>query len=357
MLDAYHALMNKLLAALFRAVLSLRGVVTNSELVSVTNVGIALLIAAAVLFWRSPAYRGKGLLKHGLFPEKVWKHPSAILDLKFYFLVQALRAAITVPALLLITVGLSYKVLAGLEYLAGPRWPGSTGANSWWAIGLYTLLIFAAQDFAFFFSHYLQHKWRWLWCFHKVHHSATVLVPFTAARFHPLDQFWNMLWGAGFIAVMSGICQYLFYNGENQWMLLGNNVVVAVSYLTTHNLRHSHIWLHYPHRIANWLLSPAQHQIHHSIAPEHIDKNMGYLFACWDRMFGTLVNPTEQLEIEVGVEGMPESGPLAHTTVEGMLLAPFHELFALYRGKPDAPAAEAGKPSIRTESPGPKQAA
>ena len=357
MWDAYHALMNELLAALFRAVLSLRSVVTNSELVSVTNMAIAVVIAAAVLLWRTPANRGKGNLRHRLFPAKVWRHPSALLDVKFYVVIQALRAAILVPALLIITVGLSYKVLAGLEYFAGPRWPGSTGANSWGTIGLYTLLVFLAQDFAFFASHLLQHKWKWLWCFHKVHHSATVLVPFTAMRFHPLDTFWNMIWGAGLVGVMSGVCQYFFYNGESEWRLFGNNLVVALSFLTTHNLRHSHVWLHYPHRIANWLLSPAQHQIHHSLAPEHVDKNLGYLFAAWDRMFGTLVNPTEKLDLKVGVEGMPESGPLAHDSVKGILLAPFRELFGGHGGKQGTDASGTGKPAIRAESADPNRTA
>ncbi len=320
---------------------------SGMELVSVYNLAIPLAIAAIVLLFRSPA---KGQLLRRLFPEKVWKHPDARLDVKFYMVIQALRAMFLIPLLLALTTGLSYQVLAGIEMVAGPRFPGSTGENTWVAVGLYTLFVFLAEDFGLFYSHYLQHKWRWLWCFHKVHHSARVLVPFTAMRFHPLDMFWNMIWGGLMASVISGVCQYFFYNGENVWLLMGNNLVVGLAYLTTHNLRHSHVWLHYPHRVSNWLLSPAQHQIHHSLAAEHIDTNFGRIVATWDRMFGTLVNPSEKLDLEVGVDDVPESGPLAHSTVKGMMMAPFHELRTLYGHKPDAHASHPAKPTLPTES-------
>ena len=37
------------------------------------------------------------------------------------------------------------------------------------------------------------------------------------------------------------------------------------------------------------LISPYQHQIHHSDNPKHFNKNMGSKLAIWDWMFGTLV--------------------------------------------------------------------
>ena len=346
--------MDQVLSAIFdaltRSAWAILSFFSTAELVSVYNLAITIVIAAVVLLLRAPARRAKGYLMSRLFPAEVWQHPSALLDVKFFMVIQAMRAVVMVPVLAVLTAGLSYQVLAGLEAVAGPRWPGSTGPNTWLAIGLYTLFMFLAEDFGLFYSHYLQHKWRWLWSFHKVHHSARVLVPFTAMRFHPLDMFWNNCWAAAMATVMSGVCQYLFYNGEDVWRLMGNNLVVGVAYLTTHNLRHSHVWLHYPHKIANWLLSPAQHQIHHSLAPEHIDTNFGRIVAAWDRMFGTLVNPTKQLDLDVGVEDVPESGPLAHSTLKGLLLAPFRELRMLYGRKPEAHASHPAKPTIPHES-------
>jgi sterol desaturase/sphingolipid hydroxylase (fatty acid hydroxylase superfamily) len=35
-------------------------------------------------------------------------------------------------------------------------------------------------------------------------------------------------------------------------------------------------------------VSPQFHRIHHSIEPEHRDRNFGVIFSFWDRLFGTL---------------------------------------------------------------------
>jgi creatinine amidohydrolase/Fe(II)-dependent formamide hydrolase-like protein len=48
-------------------------------------------------------------------------------------------------------------------------------------------------------------------------------------------------------------------------------------------------------------ISPAQHQIHHSDAPQHFDKNMGFTFAIWDGLFGTLYVPKEKETLTFGL--------------------------------------------------------
>src|SRR5438094_778580 len=47
--------------------------------------------------------------------------------------------------------------------------------------------LFLALEFAYWFDHYLSHKVPLLWEFHRVHHSAEVLTPFTNSRVHPID--------------------------------------------------------------------------------------------------------------------------------------------------------------------------
>ena len=36
------------------------------------------------------------------------------------------------------------------------------------------------------------------------------------------------------------------------------------------------------------LVTPQSHRLHHSIEPQHRDRNFGIIFSFWDRMFGTL---------------------------------------------------------------------
>ena len=56
----------------------------------------------------------------------------------------------------------------------------------------------------------------------------------------------------------------------------------------TGNLRHSHVWMRFPESVERWLLSPAQHQVHHALEAEYHDANFGTWLACWDRALGTL---------------------------------------------------------------------
>ena len=37
-------------------------------------------------------------------------------------------------------------------------------------------------------------------------------------------------------------------------------------------------------------MSPSLHWIHHSINPEHHDKNLGFVFPFWDKIFGTYLD-------------------------------------------------------------------
>jgi sterol desaturase/sphingolipid hydroxylase (fatty acid hydroxylase superfamily) len=49
------------------------------------------------------------------------------------------------------------------------------------------------------------------------------------------------------------------------------------------------------------LISPAQHQIHHSIKKEHHNKNFGVAFAFWDYMFGSLYISKNNEDVKFGI--------------------------------------------------------
>lgn len=323
---------------LIKAGWAVSGFFDSSELISYSNI-VGFVVVVAIIWYSIERKTGTSFIAC-LFPAKLWQDPSAKLDIKFYILIQPLAVFIMAPLLIALMQALSYDVLAILTSLLGPMHtvPIDSSAeqahfinNPLWAIMLYTFLVFMAKDFAFFISHYFQHKWKWLWCFHKVHHSPTVLTPFTAARFHPLDMAWNMAWGIALAAIMSGLCQYLFYNGNNELQLFGNNIIIALSYLSTHILRHSHIWLHYPHKLSRWLISPAMHQIHHSRELRHLDKNFGYLFAGWDRLFGTDYNPRTKEAFALGVDAGENNAYTKHHSVLSILWVPFAEVWKIIR--------------------------
>jgi sterol desaturase/sphingolipid hydroxylase (fatty acid hydroxylase superfamily) len=319
--------LHSLLPALIKLGWGICSFLDASQLISYLNFFGALAIATLLYGWA----RRSGITQSWrdfVFPSTIWKHHSARLDIKYYLVIQAIFVVLLIPVLGLVDWA-SAGISLGLDWLLGPS-PLALGP---WTGGiLYTLAMFIALDLGFFYSHYLSHKYPLLWCFHKVHHSAEVLVPFTSLRFHPLDLLWNAMFSAALASILGGICRYGFYRDGSEISLFGNNMIVALSYLTTHNLRHMHIWLHYPQWLNRFFISPAQHQIHHSRERRHWDKNMGYLLTCWDRWFGTLYTPEQREEFAFGVDGMPQEGLRAHRSIQSLLIGPFLDAADWWRG-------------------------
>lgn len=172
----------------------------------------------------------------------------------------------------------------------------------WWAPILLAACLFVVDDFIRFVVHYCEHKIPILWELHKVHHSATALNFLTAERHHPLSiVVFQFAISFGFLVVNTAFVLFL---GDkiSPAGLLGGNVFWIASNLIGGALRHSPVWVSFGPRIEKWLISPAQHQIHHSDSERHFDRNFGGGLAVWDRMFGTLyVTCAEREDIHYGL--------------------------------------------------------
>jgi sterol desaturase/sphingolipid hydroxylase (fatty acid hydroxylase superfamily) len=83
--------------------------------------------------------------------------------------------------------------------------------SSWLFVAiLFSVTLFLADDASRFFLHRAMHHWPLLWRMHRVHHSATVLTPFTVFRVHPVE---SVVYSArGFIvfSLVAGISIWLF---------------------------------------------------------------------------------------------------------------------------------------------------
>ena len=172
----------------------------------------------------------------------------------------------------------------------------------WWAPILLAACLFVVDDFIRFVVHYCEHKVPLLWELHKVHHSATALNFLTAERHHPLSiVVFQFAISFGFLVVNTAFI-LLLGDKISPAALLGGNVFWIASNLIGGVLRHSPVWVSFGPRIEKWLISPAQHQIHHSDDERHFDRNFGGGLAIWDRMFGTLyVTSSEREDIQYGL--------------------------------------------------------
>lgn len=257
-------------------------------------------LAIAVLAWRFGRARGdlRGWACWREFFRRflgrsLWWHPSARVDYRFYIINGIVFPLLVGPFLF------GENAIAGLLDAALRPMLGSAGtgvAPAGVAVGLaYTVFFFLAYDFGRFVAHSLLHDVPFLWEFHKVHHSAEVLTPFTTFRAHPVDLA-VMAWVP---AVTTGVVTWLFHRfvdaGVGFYSFLGLHVVMWVFNLVG-NLRHWQVWVSYGAALNRWLISPAHHQLHHSAESRHYGRNRGFELAIWDRLYGTLCVPSNEPE-------------------------------------------------------------
>lgn len=223
------------------------------------------------------------LAGRSLFSRRHWFNRSTATDLSLLLGNSTLRALLVIPLLgshLLATLWVARTLQTHLGN--APDWQ-----LHWFAIAsLYTLTFFLVEDLSRFSLHMAMHRVPFLWRFHRLHHSAQRLTPLTLFRVHPVEM--TLYYGRGLVVfgLVSGVFVYLFGRQLSGLDVLGVDILGFAFNFLGANLRHSHIWLTFG-PLERWLISPAQHQLHHSAAPEHRDRNFGTTLTLWDRLSGT----------------------------------------------------------------------
>lgn len=291
------------------------------------------LLSAAVIAGLVYLHRTRGRerslrgLREFVLPRAVYTHPSAWLDIRFMLVNVLVKFACLTPIVLsgpLIT-GCVTRLLTAAAGQAQHHFV----ANPWVLAG-YTVLITLLFDFALYLGHFLQHKIPGLWEFHKVHHSAQVLHPGTAYRMHPVDDMLNTALAVLLTGVVGGVFAYWFGRPLQVYQFWQVNIIILVFYLLGYNLRHSHVWLSYGPLWSKLVMSPAQHQIHHSNNPKHFDRNMGFIFSLWDWLFDTLHIPEadEEESLSFGLKSDEDHG---YASITELYFTPFRRLWASRR--------------------------
>jgi sterol desaturase/sphingolipid hydroxylase (fatty acid hydroxylase superfamily) len=227
------------------------------------------------------------------FSSAVWWHPSARADYVYYLINGAFFPIIFAPLLAVSTI-VSRSIADMLDLTS------SSGETHWMVVTAFSLAVFVAYDFGRYVGHWVQHKNAVLWEFHKVHHSAEVLTPLTSFRLHPVDLLLMSVVPGFFTGIVGGLAIITTGGAVTPWQVLGMHGGIAVYHLIS-NLRHSHIWISYGPVWSQYFVSPAQHQIHHSADEKHFHTNIGWAFAIWDRLFGTLYVPENKENITYGL--------------------------------------------------------
>lgn len=280
---------------------------------------VLLTALVAILTWaiRRP---GISVLSY-LFPASVYRHASTMTDLKLCVFNFVFVGAGTL-SFLFVSPFISYAI-------AGEFSERTTAATPILLGTVIFLFLALGVDFGRYLGHRVHHNLPILWPYHAVHHSAEVLTPLTAWRVHPVYFMVNQIIVSAIVGVVNGVAIGVIAGQPDRWVFLGPVVVTSIYFISGAHLRHSHIWLSYPVFLQHVLISPAQHQVHHSVAPQHRERNFGEVFALWDWMFGTLYITRGHEELLFGLSddnGLPL--PQAYPNLRAALARPFVESIA-----------------------------
>ena len=148
---------------------------------------------------------------------------------------------------------------------------------------------FLLLDLAFYYWHFLNHRIRFLWRFHNVHHIDPDLDITTAVRFH----FGEIFLSTGFRIVQVAVIG----------VSVGTYFLYEFAFQANTLLQHSNVRLPIAlERILNKILvTPRMHGIHHSTVMVETNSDYSSVFSWWDRMHGTLRLNVPQSRITIGI--------------------------------------------------------
>ncbi|GGN94483.1 C-5 sterol desaturase [Actinoplanes lobatus] len=163
-------------------------------------------------------------------------------------------------------IGVPWKLFtavlfAGLYVLS----PFTLDPYDWWV----WVLLFFADDFAYYWFHRLHHEVRLLWAGHVVHHSSQFFNFSTALR-----QSWTPMTSLPFWLGLAAL-------GFPPWMIFLQQSISLAYQFFLHTERIDRL----PRPIEWFFNTPSHHRVHHGSNDPYLDRNYGGILIVWDRLF------------------------------------------------------------------------
>jgi sterol desaturase/sphingolipid hydroxylase (fatty acid hydroxylase superfamily) len=177
---------------------------------------------------------------------------------------------------------------------------------------VYTLFGLVLLDFfGAYLAHFVEHKVKFLWRFHLIHHSDTYIDTTSGNRHHPGESVIR------FVFTTLGV----FIVGCPMWMVFMYQTLSVVATQFTH----ANICL--PKKtdqlLSLFMVSPDMHKIHHHYKLPYTDSNYGNIFSIWDRLFGTFLY-LEREKIVYGID--THMNPKENNVLSSLLKIPFKKV-------------------------------
>ncbi|NUO92015.1 MAG: sterol desaturase family protein [Dermatophilaceae bacterium] len=165
-----------------------------------------------------------------------------------------------------VVVGVGYKALQLVVYAAlYAVTPLRLDTSLWWV----WVVIFLAEDLAYYWYHRCHHEVRILWASHVVHHSSQRYNFSTALR-----QTWTPFGGIPFWAPLALL-------GVPPWAIFLQQSISLLYQFFLHTERVGKLW----RPVELVMNTPSHHRVHHGMNSGYLDRNYGGILVIWDRLF------------------------------------------------------------------------
>ena len=177
----------------------------------------------------------------------------------------------------------------------------------WWV----WILLFLADDLAYYWFHRVSHESRVFWASHVVHHSYQHYNLSTALRQTWVPMTYLPFWLP------------LLLLGFPPWMVLLAQSWSLIYQFGLHTERIGKL----PRALEAVLNTPSHHRVHHGANEQYLDRNYGGILVIWDRMFGTFEPEGERVRY----------GLTKNLATFNPVRVAFHEYIALWHDVRAAP--------------------
>jgi sterol desaturase/sphingolipid hydroxylase (fatty acid hydroxylase superfamily) len=175
-----------------------------------------------------------------------------------------------------VTINVAWKAVVVVIYAAlYELTPLRLDPDDWWV----WVVLFLADDLAYYWFHRISHVCRVFWASHIVHHSSQHFNLSTALRqtWVPMTYlpFWLPLLLVGF----------------PPWMVLLAQSWSLIYQFGLHTERIGRL----PRPIEFVFNTPSHHRVHHGANEQYLDRNYGGILIIWDRIFGSFIREEERV--------------------------------------------------------------
>lgn len=169
-----------------------------------------------------------------------------------------------------------------------------------------------------YFIHWVEHKVKWMWKFHLVHHTDTTIDVTSGLRHHPGETVFRITFTiVAVIAIGAPIGTVMLYQ----------SLSILFAHLTHAN---SSLFGKWDKAMSYLLVTPNMHKVHHHYTQPWTDTNFGNIFSIWDRLFGTFQYVDNMAEVKYGID--THMKPEENAKLGNLLAIPFQK----YRVPPES---------------------